>query len=105
MHDSVAFDGVYEELIEEYKEEIENVCLDSGYNTPAICKKIKNDGKEALMPYSRPKGRKDTELMAKKEFEYNKENDCYVCPTGEILKLKTVDKQGYKIYKSDKKKL
>lgn len=103
MHDSVAFDGVYEELIEEYKEEIENVCLDSGYNTPAICKKIKNDGKEALMPYSRPKGRKDKELMAKKEFEYNKENDCYVCPTGEILKLKTVDKQGYKIYKSDKK--
>lgn len=77
MHDSVAFDGVYEELIEEYKEEIENVCLDSGYNTPAICKKIKNDGKEALMPYSRPKGRKDKELMAKKEFEYNKENDCY----------------------------
>lgn len=103
MHDSVAFDGVYEELIEEYEEEIENVCLDSGYNTPAICKKIKDDGKEALMPYSRQKGRKDKELMAKKEFEYNKENDCYVCPTGEILELKTVDKQGYKIYKSDKK--
>lgn len=103
MHDSVAFDEVYEKLIEENKEEIENVCLDAGYNTPAICKKIDDTGKEALMPYSRPKGRKDKELFSKKEYEYNKELDCYVCPTGEILELKTVDKQGYKIYKSDRK--
>lgn len=102
-HDSVAFDEVYEKLIEENKEEIENVCLDAGYNTPAICKKIDDTGKEALMPYSRPKGRKDKELFSKKEYEYNKELDCYVCPTGEILELKTVDKQGYKIYKSDRK--
>lgn len=102
MHDSVAFGGVFDEIMEEYEEEIENVCLDSGYNTPAICKKIKDNEKEALMPYSRPKGRKDKELFSKKEYEYNKELDCYVCPTGEILELKTVDKQGYKIYKSTK---
>ena len=31
------------------------------------------------------------------------ELDCYICPTGELLELKTVDKQGYKIYKSDSK--
>ena len=103
MHDSVAFDEVYEELMDNFEEEIDNVCLDSGYNTPAICKKIDENGKEALMPYSRPKGRKDKDLFNKKEYEYNKELDCYVCPTGEILELKTVDKQGYKIYKSDGK--
>lgn len=103
MHDSVAFDNIYEEVIEEYKEEMENVCLDSGYNTPAICKKIKESKKEALMPYSRQKGRKDKTLMNKKEFEYDKENDCYICPKGEVLELKTVDKQGYKIYRSNKK--
>lgn len=103
IHDSVAFDDSYDELIEENDEEINNVCLDSAYNTPAICKKIKDTGKDALMPYARPKGRKDKELFSKKEYEYNKEYDCYVCPTGEILELKTVDKQGYKIYKSNKK--
>lgn len=103
MHDSVAFDGVYDELINEYDEEIENVCLDSGYNTPAICKKIADSGKEALMPYSRQKGRKDKEMMNKKEYEYNKDLDCYTCPTGEILELKTIDKLGYKQYKSDGK--
>ena len=103
MHDSVAFDKVYEELMNDYEEGIDNVCLDSGYNTPAICKKIDDTEKEALMPYSRPKGRKDKDLFNKKEYEYNKELDCYVCPTGEILELKTVDKQGYKIYKSNSK--
>ena len=102
MHDSVAFDDIYDELIEENGNEIENVCLDSGYNTPAICKKIEDSEKKALMPYSRPKGRKDKELYNKKEYEYNKELDCYVCPIGEILELKTIDKQGYKIYKSSK---
>ena len=55
------------------------------------------------MPYSRPKGRIDKEMYLKKEYEYNKECDCYVCPTGEIIELKTIDKQGYKIYKSNKK--
>lgn len=103
MHDSVAFDEVYEELMEDYEKEIDNVCLDSGYNTPAICKKIEDTKKEALMPYSRPKGRKDKELFDKKEYEYNKDLDCYVCPTGEILELKTVNKKGYKIYKSNRK--
>ena len=39
MHDSVAFDDIYEEIIEENDKEINNVCLDSAYNTPAICKK------------------------------------------------------------------
>lgn len=103
MHDSVAFDDAFEELIEENEDKIENVCLDLGYNTPAICKKIEETGKEALMPYARQKGRKDKELFSKKEYQYNKDLDCYVCPTGETLELKTVDKQGYKIYKSNSK--
>ena len=103
MHDSTAFDEPYERLIENYGEEIENVCLDAGYNTPAICKKILDDEKVALMPYTRPKGRKDKDTINKKEFEYNKEMDVYVCPEGCILTLSTVNKEGYKEYKSNKK--
>ncbi len=103
MHDSVAFDKVYDDMLEENNEEIENVCLDCGYNTPAICKKIADSGKEALMPYSRPKGGKNKGMFSKKEYKYNKEMDCYVCPTGEMLELKTIDKQGYKQYKSNRK--
>ena len=101
MHDSVAFDEAYDELIEEHGEKIKNVCLDAGYNTPAICKKIKDSGKTAYMPYVRPKGQ--TNEIKKKEFEYNKELDSYVCPTGCILTLSTINKEGYKIYKSNRK--
>ena len=100
MHDSVAFDEAYDELIEEHGEKIKNVCLDAGYNTPAICKKIKDSGKTAYMPYVRPKGQ--TNEIKKKEFKYNKEEDIYVCPTGCILTLSTINKEGYKIYKSNR---
>ncbi len=100
MHDSSAFDEVYDKLIEKHNEEIENVCLDAGYNTPAICKKIIDDGKTPLMPYSRPKGKKG--LIKKKEYEYNKDEDCYVCPNGCILTISTINREGYKIYKSNK---
>ena len=103
VHDSTAFDEPYEKLIEKRGEKIDNVCLDAGYNTPAICKKILDDNKKALMPYTRPKGRKDKDLINKKEFEYNKELDVYVCPTGCILNLFTINKDGYKEYKSNKK--
>jgi len=101
MHDSTAFNEAYEKLIEKDGKEIENVCLDAGYNTPAICKKISDTGKTALMPYTRPKGQ--TNEIKKKEFEYNKEEDIYVCPEGSVLSLSTIDREGYKIYKSNKK--
>lgn len=97
MHDSVAFDEAYDELMANYGDRIENVCLDAGYKTPAICKKIIDDGKKALMPYTRPKSKNA------KNYLYDKELDCYVCSNGCILTLATVDKQGYKIYKSNKK--
>ena len=55
--------------------------------------------KKALMPYTRPKGRKDKDLINKKEFEYNKELDVYVCPTGCILNLFTIKEISIKDYK------
>ena len=38
-------------------------------------------------------------MMTKQKYR----NNCYVCPTGEIIELKIVDKLGYKIYKPNKK--
>lgn len=40
IHDSVAFDGLYEELTEKHPE-IETVVADAGYKTPWICKRIR----------------------------------------------------------------
>ena len=55
------------------------------------------------MPYTRPKGKKDKNIINKKEYEYDKDMDVYVCPVGCTLTLSTINKEGYKEYKSDKK--
>ena len=39
VHDSVAFDDVYDSLVEKYPE-IETIVADSAYKTPHICKKV-----------------------------------------------------------------
>ena len=88
-------------MLRKYGGDIKNIALDTGYNTPAICKRISDDGKTMFAPYQRTKGRKGQ--IKKKEFEYDKEHDCYVCPVGHILKYSTTDREGYRQYKSNPK--
>ena len=38
----------------------------------------------------------------KTDFQYDKENDCYHCPTGQILKFFTEDKSGIRRYQTTK---
>lgn len=85
--------------MDKFGDEIRYEVLDAGFKTPAICRMIIEDNKIPLLPYTRPKGSKD--MISKKEFRYNEEEDYYVCPNNEILKYSTVTKEGYKIYKSD----
>ena len=54
VHDSVSFFPAYEKLLEKYSSEIENVCLDSGYKTPAIAREIMENGQTPYFPYKRP---------------------------------------------------
>ncbi|WP_186312770.1 transposase, partial [Bacillus pumilus] len=37
-------------------------------------------------------------------FQYDSENDHYICPKGEKLLYTTTDRKGYRFYKSDPKK-
>ena len=46
VHDSVAFDDVYDKVTEQFPE-IETVVADSAYKTPHICKKVFDDGRVA----------------------------------------------------------
>lgn len=102
VHDSTSYPKLRERVMEKYSDKITYEVLDAGYKTPAICKMIIEDGKIPLMPYTRPKGKK--ELLPKKEFTYDKETDTYTCPNGEILKYATTNKEGYKCYKSNPEK-
>ena len=97
IHDSV----VCEERLEYQKEklglEIKKVGLDSGYDTLDIKKYFEKERIFGVIQY-RSYGQGGTKIR-KYEFEYIKEEDCYVCPrTGIVLPYRNIDKLGYKKY-------
>ena len=57
VHDSVAFDTVFERLKAHYPE-VQVVTADAGYKTPWICKQIFDSGKIPSLPYKRPMTKK-----------------------------------------------
>ncbi len=100
IHDSVAFDGLYDKLVE-HNEEIETVVADSAYNTPYIAKKLTDDKKDILVPYRRPMTKKG--FFKKYEFAYDEYYDCVICPENQVLKYSTTNRDGYREFKSSPK--
>ena len=98
VHDSVSFYEAYRQLNEQYPEEIKKVCLDAGYNVSHICREIQQNKQIPVLPYTRPRGRKDG--LSRKGFIYDRENDCWICPEGCVLEYRTTDRNGYRQYRS-----
>lgn len=57
VHDSTAFDELYDRLTERHPE-IEAIVADAGYKTPWISKKVLDDGRIPVLPYKRPMSKK-----------------------------------------------
>lgn len=53
VHDSVAFDEVYDKVPKTFPE-TETIVADSAYKTPHICKKVFDDGRVLSTAYKRP---------------------------------------------------
>ena len=98
VHDSVAFDEVYEEVTERFPE-VETIVADSAYKTPHICKKIFDDGRVLSTAYKRPITMKDGHEWWK--YVYDEYYDCIICPEYQILKYSTTNRDGYREYKSN----
>ena len=96
VHDSVAWDKIYDEVTGKY--DVEFVTMDAGYKTPWIAKKTLDDGKIPVLPYTRPKGKKDR--YKPWEYTYDPANDSYICPHGGILRHTTTDRDGKRTYRS-----
>lgn len=97
IHDSVAWDGLYDSVTDKF-EEARFITMDAGYKTPWIAKKILDDGRIPILPYTRPKGRKDG--YRPWQYEYDPAADSFLCPNGEILRHTTTDRDGKRIYRS-----
>jgi len=101
LHDSVTFFPLYEKLKEKFPERFPYICLDAGYRTPAVCRTIIEDEKTPALPYKRPMTKKG--YFKKHEYLYDPEKNTYTCPNGHELKYKSINNQGYQIYRSDPK--
>ena len=95
-NDSKTFPVIYEKIKELAPKMI---VMDAGYKTPAIAKKLLDDGIEPLMPYKRPQTKKG--YFRKHEYVYDEYYDCYICPNDQILSYRTTNREGYREYKSD----
>jgi hypothetical protein len=100
VHDSVAF--YHLNLDYAYREQIETMVLDAGYSTAPICHSVHSEGKEIIVPRKRAAS-KGKGYYKKWQYEYNQEEDIYVCPLGCILRYSTTNKDGRKQYKSNEK--
>ena len=100
VHDSVAFDDVYDKVTEQFPE-IETIVADSAYKTPHICKKIFDDGRVLSTAYKRPQTMKGGHKWY--EYVYDEYYDCIVCPEYQPLEYSTTNRDGYREYKSDPK--
>ena len=97
VHDSVAFDAVFERLIQHYPE-VQVVTADAGYKTPWICKQIFDSGRIPALPYKRPLTKKGN--LPWHAYVYDEYYDCILCPQNKVLSYVTTNREGYREYKS-----
>lgn len=56
VHDSVAWYAVYDRVTEQF--DVAFAVMDAGYKTPWIAKKVLDDGKAPILPYTRYHGKR-----------------------------------------------
>lgn len=96
VHDSVAWDALYAEARGKF--ELNYVTMDAAYKTPWIAKTLLDAGQLPILPYTRPKGRKDR--FKPWEYLYDEAADVVTCPMGQQLRHTTTSKEGKRIYRS-----
>ena len=98
VHDSVAFDDVYEKVTERFPE-VETIVADSAYKTPHICKKVFDNNRVLSTAYKRPQTMDGGHEWWK--YEYDEYYDCIICPEYHTLTYSTTNRDGYREYKSN----
>ena len=82
--------------------EIQYVTMDAGYKQPWIAKRILEDGRLPILPYTRPHGTRREGFMPW-DFSYDEKNDRLICPQGQVLRHTTTNKEGKRLYRSTPK--
>ena len=99
VHDSVPYLDRLDRQCERFGFKINAVGIDAGYANAPICKGLVDRDIYGCIPYRRPMGKKNG--LSKRDFVYDKANDCYLCPNDHVLKYSTTTREGYREYKSN----
>lgn len=97
INDSTAWDAIYGQVTSRFPM-ADEIVMDAGYKTPWIAKKALEDGRIPLLPHTRYKGKKG--VFRPENFSYDKEQDCFICPQGQLLRHTTTSKDGKRTYRS-----
>ena len=100
VSDSVAWDAVYDQVTEKFSD-AKFITMDAGYKTPWIAKKVLEDSRIPILPYTRYKGKKDK--FRPWNFTYDVATDSFTCPRGHELRHTTTSKDGKRTYRSSTK--
>ena len=77
----------------------ETVCADAGYANYDELEKIDSEQVRVVVPSRRQAGTKAVEPFDKSEFDYDSENDVYVCPAGEVLTYRGIEEKTKRVYR------
>ena len=98
-NDSRSFYGLYEKI---KRFDIDEMVMDAGYKTPLLMHFLVQEGIVPILPYSRPKTRKENrEMYRPQDFVYDEAFHCVLCPMDEVLPYTTTNRHGYREYTSD----
>jgi transposase len=98
VHDSVPYLDRLDRMRQRFGFDVGAVGLDAGYFTPAICKGLNERDIYGVIGYRRPNHRAG--YFYKRDYVYDRQQDAYVCPNGQILAYRTTNRQGYREYAS-----
>lgn len=99
VHDAVPYLARLDRQRERFNLAVEQVGVDAGYFTSAVCKGLEDRSIYGVMGYRRPVHKQG--YFYKRQFTYDEAENCYRCPQDQTLIYKTTDRQGYRHYQSD----
>lgn len=100
VHDSIPYLERLDRQRDRFGLGVKAVGLDAGYATAAIAKGLEDRRIAGVTGYRNPTPPRPG-MMRKSRFVYERGQDGYRCPQGQLLAYATTDRTGYRHYKSD----
>lgn len=100
VHDSIVYLSRLDRQRQRFDLDVRAVGLDAGYATAGIAQGLEERAILGVTGYSRPTPPKPG-MMSRKDFVYERDQDGYRCPQGQLLAYATTDRSGYRHYHSD----